>query len=64
MFSVSRSPACSPVPAWRLAKQDSNAKPADKKPVASGEEKAKDKSATSDKHVCKGTERVQGQGRL
>ena len=44
-----------------LAKQDT--KPADnKKPVTSGDEKAKDKAASSDKHVCKGQNACKGKG--
>jgi hypothetical protein len=45
-----------------VARQDANTKPADKKPVTSGDEKAKDKSAASDKHVCKGQNACKGKG--
>ena len=44
-----------------LAKQDA-AKPADKKPAATGGETAKDKAASSDKHVCKGQNACKGKG--
>jgi hypothetical protein len=44
------------------AVQDSAAKPADKKPVSTGEEKAKDKAAPSDKNACKGMNACKGKG--